>query len=137
MSTAVMATQIVATNSAKRILVASFFGLVMGCLCASAAFSMGILKFTPVILVFVLLNRTVMGAAIGISGLKMHWAWNGIVIGMVTGSVFSYYLFMNVAGPLPAMNAMANGLFGFLIEFFTTVVFKQPSLAMNRAMRAA
>jgi hypothetical protein len=56
---------------------------------------------------------------------------------MVTGSVFSYYLFMNVAGPLPAMNAMANGLFGFLIEFFTTVVFKQPSLAMNRAMRAA
>jgi len=84
-----------------------------------------------------LLNRTVMGAAIGISGLKMHWAWNGIVIGMVTGSVFSYYLFMNVAGPLPAMNAMANGLFGFLIEFFTTVVFKQPSLAMNRAMRAA
>jgi len=69
--------------------------------------------------------------------LKVHWAWNGIVIGLVTGSIFSYYLFMNVAGPLPAINAMVNGLFGFLIEFFTTVVFEQPSLATTRAMRAA
>ncbi len=98
---------------------------------------MGILKFTPMMLGWVLLNRTVMGAAIGISGLKVHWAWNGIVIGLVTGSVFSYYLFMNVAGPLPAINAMVNGVFGLLIEFFTTVVFKQPSLAMTRAKRAA
>jgi len=137
MSTAVIAKQVAEINSANRILVASFFGLVMGGICASAAFSMGILKFTPVILGWILLNRTVMGAAIGISGLKVHWAWNGIVIGIVTGSVFSYYLFMNVSGLLPAMNAMANGVFGLLIEFFTTVVFKQPSLAMQRGLRAA
>jgi hypothetical protein len=109
----------------------------MGGLCASAAFSLGILKFTPVALVWVLLNRTVMGAVIGTSSLRLHWAWNGIVLGMAVGSVFAFYLFMNVPGVLPAMNAIADGVLGLIIEFFTTVVFKQPSLARARLLRAA
>jgi hypothetical protein len=121
----------------NRIFVATLFGLAMGGLCASAAFSMGILKFTPVMLIWVLLNRAVMGFAIGISSLRLHWAWNGVVLGLVVGSVFSYYLFMNVPGPLPAMNAMVNGLFGLIIEFFTTVVFKQPRLGQARMRRAS
>ena len=71
-----------------------------------------------------------MGFAIGASGLKLHWAWNGIVMGMAVGSIFSYFLFMNgAAEPLPVMNFFVNGVFGLLIEFFTTVVFKQRSAA--------
>jgi hypothetical protein len=31
--------------------------------------------------------------------------------------------------PLPLVNFFVNGLFGLMIEFFTTKVFKQPSPA--------
>jgi len=122
----------------KRILVATLLGLAMGGLCATTAFAAAILKFTPITLAWILLNRTVMGAAIGMSGLRLHWAWNGFVIGVVVGSVFSFYLFMNVPGPLFAINAIVNGLYGLIIEFFATVVFKLPPLGRSRAaLRAA
>jgi len=114
--------------SAKRIVIATIFGLIAGGLCASAAFQFGILKFAPLTLAFVLLNRAVMGFAIGVSGLRLHWAWHGILMGIVVGSIFSFYLFLNIGGALPLMNALANGIFGLLIEFFTSVVFKQPPL---------
>jgi hypothetical protein len=114
----------------KRIVIAVIFGLVAGAICASGAFYGGILKFSAVTLVFVLLNRAVMGFAIGISGLKQPWAWNGIVLGMAVGSIFSYYMFMTLGVvTLPVVNFFVNGLFGLMIEFFTTVVFKQPKLA--------
>jgi hypothetical protein len=115
----------------KRIMIATFFGLVAGVLCASAGFHIGIMKFTAVNLVWVLLNRAVMGFAIGTSGLKLHWAWNGIAMGLVVGSIFSYSLFMNMGlGTLPVVNLLVgNPIFGLMIEFFTTVVFKQRALA--------
>jgi hypothetical protein len=122
----------------KRILIATLFGLFAGGLCATAVFAGGFLKFTAVNLVWILLNRAVMGFAIGTSGLKLHWAWNGIVMGLVVGSVFSYYLFMNLGvGMLPPVNALGNGVFGLMIEFFTTVVFKQPALAAPRKVERA
>jgi len=120
----------------KRIIIAILFGLVAGGLCASGAFLGGLLKFSAVTLVWILLNRAVMGFAIGASGLKLHWAWNGIVIGIAVGSIFSYFLFMNLeAGIVPPLNLLVNGIFGLMIEFFTTVVFKQPSLAAVRPMQ--
>jgi hypothetical protein len=68
-----------------------------------------------------------MGFAIGASGLNLRWAWNGIFLGIAVGSIFSYYMFMtNGPGPLLVVNFFVNGLFGLIIEFFTTVVFKQP-----------
>ena len=122
----------------KRIMIATLFGLFAGGLCATAVFWGGFLKFTAVNLVWILLNRTVMGFAIGTSGLKLRWAWNCIVVGLVVGSIFSYFLFMNL-GPvvLPPVNALANGIFGLMIEFFTTVVFKQPALAVSRSRERA
>ena len=122
----------------KRIMIATLFGLFAGGLCATALFAGGFLKFTAVNLVWILLNRTVMGFAIGASGLKLRWAWNSIVMGLVVGSVFSYFLFMNLGlGVLPPVNALVNGVFGLIIEFFTTVVFKQPTLAASRARELA
>jgi hypothetical protein len=120
----------------SRILVAILFGLVAGAICASGAFYGGLLKFSVITLVWVLLNRVVMGFAIGASGLRLHWAWNGIVTGMAVGSIFSYFMFMtNGPGPLPVVNLFVNGLFGLMIEFFTTKVFKLP--ATSAAGRAA
>jgi polyferredoxin len=112
----------------KRISVSTLFGLVAGSLCASGVFLGHMLPFSAVTLTFILLNRAVMGVVIGASGLKLHWAWNGVVMGMLVGSIFSYFLFMNMgAGPIPVINLFANGLFGLMIEFFTTFVFKLPA----------
>jgi hypothetical protein len=117
----------------KRILVAILFGLVAGCICAAGLFYGHMLTFSVVTLIFVLLNRAVMGFAIGVSALKLHWAWNGIVVGIAVGSIFSYFLFMNMgAGPMPVVNFFVNGIFGLMIEFFTTVVFRQRALAAAR-----
>ena len=117
----------------KRIAVATLFGLGAGVICGTLLFKFDIMKFSIITLVWVLLNRAVMGFAIGISGLKVHWAWNGILMGLVVGSIFSYFLFMNVgAGMLPVANFFVNGLFGLVIEFLTTVVCRQRALAPAR-----
>ena len=79
----------------KRIVIATLFDLLAGVTCSVLTFSSGYLKFTVVALGWILLNRTVMGFAIGASGLKLHWASNGIVMGLVMGEIFSYYLFMS------------------------------------------
>ncbi len=124
--------------SMKRIVIATLLGLALGVVCATATFSSGFLKFTPVNLVWVLLNRGVMGFAIAISGLRLRWAWNGIVMGLVVGSIFSWFLLMNIGfGTVPVVNAFMNGVFGLIIEFFTTVVFKQPAPAAPRKMEQA
>ncbi len=117
----------------KRILIATLFGLAAGAICATLTFKGGLLPFTVTTLIWILLNRAVMGFAIGVSGLRLHWAWNGILVGIAVGSVFSYFLFMKV-GPvaLPLINFFANGIFGLVIEFFTTVVFKASVLPQVR-----
>ena len=122
----------------KRILIAILFGLVAGLICASGGFAAGIFKFSAIELIWVLLNRMVMGFAIGISSLKVHWAWNGALVGLAVGSIFSYSLFMTV-GPhlLPLVNFFVNALFGLMIEFFTTKVFKQPAAITAQAPKPA
>ncbi len=125
----------------KRIAIATFFGLVAGGICATGAVYAGLLKFSVVTLIWVLLNRTVMGFVIGVSGLKLHWAWNGIVLGIVVGSIFSYSLYMSGnLGEQALINGTLNGLFGLMIEVFTSYVFKQRRAApvgMDRAAVAA
>jgi len=121
----------------KRITIATLFGLVAGALCATASFKMGILAFTGVNVLWVFLNRAVMGFAIGISGLRLHWAWNGVVMGLAVGSIFSYFLYMHGMKMAP-YTMIGNAIFGLMIEFFTTVVFKAPALTKTGgAARAA
>lgn len=79
----------------KRIAIATLFGVAAGVICATLAAWGHLLTLTSVLAIWILLNRAVMGFAIGTSGLKLHWAWNGIVMGLLVGSIFSYFLFMN------------------------------------------
>jgi len=117
----------------KRITIATLFGVVAGALCATASFKFGMLPFTAVNLLWILLNRTVMGFVIGTSGLKLHWAWNGVLMGCVAGSIFSYFLYMH-GMKTAAFTMIGNAVFGLIIEFFTTVVFRAPSLAKASAV---
>ncbi len=122
----------------KRLAIATLFGLVAGVFCATVASSGHLLKLTTVSLLWILLNRTVMGFAIGASGLRLHWAWNGIIMGLAVGSIFSYYIFMDLGQPKVALLIpIGNAVFGLLIEFFTTVVFKQPAFPRVLLMHGA
>lgn len=122
----------------KRVAIAMLFGLAAGVICATLLSSAHLLKLTTVTLMWILLNRAVMGFSIGLSGLKLHWAWNGILVGVVVGSIFSYYFFMDLKLPqIALLSPVGNALFGLLIEFFTTVVFKQPAVPRVHVMQKA
>ena len=99
----------------KRVLIATLFGLVAGGICATAAFTVPLLPFSAVALGWILLNRAVMGFAIGASGLKLHWAWNGLIVGLVVGEIFSYFLFMNLGVRWLLLSPISNAVFGLLI----------------------
>ena len=122
----------------RRVTIAVLFGLVAGCICAGGGLAAGIFKLSVVNVAWVLLNRGVMGFAVGVSNLKVHWAWNGVLMGLIVGSIFSYSLFMDV-GPklLPLMNFFVNGLFGLMIEIFTTKVFRAPAPVAVSTRQAA
>ncbi len=121
----------------KRIATATVLGVVAGLICVTAGRSMGV-KVTAGGIVWVLLNRTLMGFTIGISRLKLHWALHGLLIGAVVGSLFSYYAAM--ARPVVTIIigvSVASIVYGFLIELFTTVVFRQPRPELEKAAAAA
>ena len=120
----------------KRIAIATLFGLIAGAICATFAAYGHLLKLTAVLVFWILLNRAVMGFAIGASALKLHWAWNGIVMGLVVGSIFTYFLCMNFGAKM-LLTFIANAVFGLMIEFFTTVVFKQQAFPAPRPMQRA
>jgi hypothetical protein len=121
-----------------RILVATLMGVVMGVICASVASAGHLLTLTTVTLVWILLNRTIMGFVIGISGLKLHWAWNGIILGVIVGLIFSYYFYMDEHSlKMALLTPIGNALYGFLIELVTTVVCKQPAFARAAKPAAA
>ncbi len=110
----------------KRIAIATVLGVIAGLICAFAGWRLGV-KITTVSLIWILLNRTILGFTIGISGLRMHWALHGLLLGAIVGSLFSYYGFMAGSESLIVAGTFVGSMvFGFLIELFTTVVFKQP-----------
>lgn len=110
----------------KRILVATALGVIAGFICMLGCMSMGIAMTTSMV-IWIVLNRAVMGFVIGISGLRLHWALHGVVMGAVVGSVFSYAAYLlREPGLVVASTAVASLIFGVLIELFTTVVFKLP-----------
>lgn len=113
----------------KRIVIATACGVVAGLLCVSAGAALG-LKLTLQSVGWALLNRTLLGFVIGVSALRLHWAWHGCLMGLLIGSLFSYSAWM-FAGPVWLVAGLLAGsiIFGLLIELFTTLVFKQPQPA--------
>ncbi len=117
----------------KRIATATMLGAVAGLLCVAIGLSIGV-KFTVLLFVWVVLNRTLIGFTIGISRLRLHWAVNGLLLGAVVGLLFSYsgFLFGSKTSVVVAAWIL-SWVYGFLIELFTTVVFKQPLAEAEKA----
>jgi hypothetical protein len=130
----------------KRLLVATLAGIACGFICFGlASSSPGELPWP--VAVQIIISRTLIGFGIGISSLSMrHWSINGLVM----GALFSLPLaFSGLMGPdnpefnktvMFEMTVILGMIYGLLIEFVTTVLFKarmNASLQASRSTAAA
>ncbi|NIM89852.1 MAG: hypothetical protein GTO17_02775 [Candidatus Aminicenantes bacterium] len=69
----------------------------------------------------ILLHRGLLGFVIGISVLRIHWAWHGIWLGLIIGVP-------SIPGIILGEGRLAyfvmGPVWGFIIELFTSIVFR-------------
>lgn len=112
----------------KRIIIATLAGLLSGLFCFWLASSSGELPL-PVVLQ-IIVSRTLLGFAIGISGFSMgHWSIHGIILGILFSIPMALSGLMAPGSPefTPQMMFVATVVmgivYGFLIELITTMIF--------------
>ena len=111
----------------KRVIIATLFGIVAGILCYFGAISLN-LEIDVLRLIFILVNRALIGFVIGISALRMKWVLHGLLLGEIVGLPFFLFdLIIEIDLTILLSVLILNGVFGIMIEFFTTVVFKAPA----------
>jgi len=112
----------------KRILIASAFGVITGVVCyLGGRFGLKD-QISPLMLVYILVNRTLIGFVIGVSTLRLSWPVHGIVIGLAAGLPFALGCLLEPGGEATMIAALILGaVYGFVIELFTSVVFRLPS----------
>jgi hypothetical protein len=108
----------------KRIIIATLFGIIAGFICFLGAILLG-LPVDPLRFTVIIVNRTLIGFVIGISALRINWVLHGFLIGEIVGLPFFLYdITMNVGLTIAFGVLIINPLFGIMIEFFTSIVFK-------------
>lgn len=113
----------------KRLIIATLLGLVFGGVCFGFATGGGN-EVAPILAANIIIGRMLIGVAIGISRFPMkHWAIHGIVMGLIF-SIPAGLGAMLGGNPDFSPNVMfistvgMGMIYGFLIEFITSVVFK-------------
>ncbi len=111
----------------KRVLLATLFGVISGLLCYLGAriigIEMGLDDF-----MMILLHRTLLGFVIGISVLRWNWMLHGILLGLIIG-IPNPHFFEMLHGDLSCgLYFFMGAVWGFLIELFTSIVFKAKSI---------
>jgi len=110
----------------KRILIATLCGFIFGIFCYVSGVILIPIEPNLILFIWVIVNRTLLGFVIGISALRVHWALNGLIVGLTVGSVFPLNAILLGKGlPLIISVYIMGIIYGVLIEFFTSVVFKQ------------
>ncbi|MEE4198400.1 MAG: hypothetical protein V2I54_12205 [Bacteroidales bacterium] len=113
----------------KRIIIATLAGVLFGFVCLGFA-SGGDYEIPLAIQLQILISRTLIGFAIGISSLKMHWTLHGILLGFLFSLPLAFSGLM--APENPEFNAsmmfistvFMGTIYGFLVELITTVFLK-------------
>ena len=113
----------------KRVIVATFFGVVSVILCIAGGLILAVPVDNPLLhYPNVIINRILIGFVIGISALPMKWHTHGLFMGFIVGLPFLFHDW--IVGREPAILiavCLASCIFGIMIEFFTSVVFKLPA----------
>ena len=114
----------------KRVIIATLFGFLFGCVCCGFACS-GPDELPLPVLLQIIASRTLIGFAIGISNLNLkHWTLHGILMGLIFSLPLAISGLMASESPdfTPEMILISTfvlgAIYGFLIELFTSVVFK-------------
>lgn len=116
-------------NISKRLVIATISGLVFGFVCFMFA-SGGPNPLPWPVAVQIILSRTLMGFAIGISSFtKIHWAFHGILFGLLFSLplAFSGMMADNPEFDKSAMliwTLILGMIYGFMIEVITSILFK-------------
>ncbi len=120
----------------KRVIIATILGLAAGLACYSLASSSGDLP-TPVALQIVL-SRTLIGFAIGISSLNLaHWSLHGLIFGFIFSLPLAFSGLMaeheQFSPTTMFMSTVFMGaVYGLITEVITSVVFKAPQYFPRR-----
>jgi len=115
----------------KRLTVATLSGVLFGFVCLGFAMS-GKEDFNSWLAITIVLSRTLIGFAIGISRFPMkHWSFHGIVMGFIFSLPFAFSAGMapesetGMSGQMLFLSSLVMGIiYGFLIELITTVLFR-------------
>ena len=114
--------------SRKRISIATLLGFLSGVICyLIGRYWLGI-DISLSSFFMLLAHRTLLGFVLGISALRWHWAVHGILIGLIVGIPDYHFVYM-IGGSLNSgLYFFAGALWGLVIEFFTSIVFKAKSV---------
>lgn len=114
----------------KRLIVATLSGLLFGFVCYGIA-SSGSGPLPWPVAVEIIVSRTLIGFAIGISALSLgHWAIHGLFMGLVFSLPLAFSSLMAPENPEFSKAAMwtwtvvLGMIYGLLIEVITTALFK-------------
>ena len=116
-------------KKAKRVIIATLAGVLFGFVCISFAKSSGNELPSPIFWQ-ILSSRTLIGFAIGISSLKVHWTLHGICLGFLFSLPLAFSGLMAPESPefSPVMmfvsTVVMGIIYGFLTELITSVIFK-------------
>ena len=114
----------------KRLVISTLLGVVFGFVCYSFA-SSGPNPISTILALNIILGRTLIGVAIGISNLTCkHWWLHGMILGLVFSLPAGFGAMLSPDNPefphyLLFISTVVMGIiYGFLIELITTVAFK-------------
>lgn len=116
--------------SGKRVFWATILGLIAGILC----YLMGRGSVDPYpawMALVTVLNRTLIGFVIGISGLRGNWAVHGIFWGLLISLLLAIPALGDGSTQGFFMLMIGGAVWGFLIELLTSKVFKAPALTTS------
>lgn len=112
----------------KRLLIATVSGLLFGFVCFGFACSSG--EMPLAVTLQIVASRALIGFAIGISVLNIHWSLHGILMGILFSLPLGFSTLMAPESPemtkevLFISTIVMGVIYGLLIELITTVFFK-------------
>lgn len=114
----------------KRLFISILLGVVFGFVCYGFA-SSGQNEIPTILAINIILGRTLIGVAIGISRFSCkHWSLHGILMGFIFSLPAGFGAMLGPENPefshtmLLTSTIVMGMIYGFLIELITSVVFK-------------
>ncbi|MFZ5866640.1 MAG: hypothetical protein ACOYXY_12225 [Thermodesulfobacteriota bacterium] len=125
----------------KRVMVATICGLLSGLFCIVADIEAGLASKVATQLPYpaigeILCNRTLVGFAIGISGLSLyHWSIHGMVMGFLFSMPLAFSCLLTPQYPekLFVLTLVFGMIYGLFIELVASVIFQARQRPISKA----